>query len=248
MTSAAIPLRVLITGGSRGLGRALCSRFAADGARVAFTWASDASGAEETAVAARSAGATDVRSVRSDVLDSAATRSLVDSLEQEWGGLDVLVNNAGVTQNLPLPLISEDDWDRVMGINVKGAWLTSKVVLRGMVRRKAGVIINIGSLVGSRMLDAPVHYATSKAALEGLTRALAGQMARHRVRVVCVAPGLLEDGVGRALPPHRLDDHLRHCALGRVGTFAEVADLCALLASNGAGFVTGTTIVMDGGV
>jgi NAD(P)-dependent dehydrogenase (short-subunit alcohol dehydrogenase family) len=117
-----------------------------------------------------------------------------------------------------------------------------------MIRRKSGVIVNIGSLAGARMIEAPIHYTTSKAALIGMTEAMAKEVARHGIRVVCLAPGLLEDGLGRNLPDHRLADYLKHNALGRVGTFDEVAELCTLLASNRASYMTGETVVIDGGV
>ena len=133
-----------------------------------------------------------------------------------------------------------------MDINLKGTFLTSRAVIRGMMRRKSGVILNIGSLAGERMLDAPIHYATSKAAIRGFTMALARQVARHRVRVLCLAPGLLEGGVGEKLPPHRLRDYLHHCALGRRGDFDEVARFAAFLVSDQNTFMTGATVVMDG--
>jgi NAD(P)-dependent dehydrogenase (short-subunit alcohol dehydrogenase family) len=160
----------------------------------------------------------------------------------------VLVNNAGVSQNMPLALMEEEDWDRVMDVNVKGTFLTSRTVLRGMIRRKRGVVLNIGSLAGMRMIDAPVHYCASKAAIKGLTEALAKEVARYGIRVICLAPGLLEEGVGRNLPEHRLADYLKHCALGRVGTFDEIARLAAFLVSGVNGYMSGETVIADGGV
>jgi NAD(P)-dependent dehydrogenase (short-subunit alcohol dehydrogenase family) len=149
---------------------------------------------------------------------------------------------------MPLALMEEDDWDRVMDINVKGTFLTARAVLRGMIRRKRGVVLNIGSLAGMRMIDAPVHYCASKAAIKGLTEALAKEVARYGIRVICLAPGLLEDGVGRNLPEHRLADYLKHCALGRVGTFDEVARLAAFMVSGANGYMSGETVIADGGV
>jgi NAD(P)-dependent dehydrogenase (short-subunit alcohol dehydrogenase family) len=171
---------------------------------------------------------------------------MVKELEARWAGIDILINNAGVSQNLPLALMEEEDWDFVMDTNVKGAFLMSRAVLRGMFRRKNGVILNMGSLAGVRMIEAPVHYYTSKAAIKGFTEALAKEVARHRVRVLCLAPGLLEDGVGRNLPEHKREDYLRHCALGRVGTFAEVAEFAAFLVSDLNAYQSGATVVMDG--
>jgi NAD(P)-dependent dehydrogenase (short-subunit alcohol dehydrogenase family) len=233
----------LITGGSRGLGRALVEVFAREGARVAFTYARD-----ETGAAASAAAAPGSRPYRVSVLDVPGTEAMVEDVEREWGGIDVLVNNAGVSQNLPLALMEEEDWDHVMDVNVKGTFLTSRAALRGMIRRKRGVVLNVGSLVAVRMMEAPVHYCASKAAIKGLTEALAKEVARYGIRVLCLAPGLLEDGVGRNLPEHRLADYLKHCSLGRVGTLDEVARLAAFLASDANGYMSGETVVIDGGV
>ena len=144
--------------------------------------------------------------------------------------------------------MEEEDWDHVMDINAKGAFLTSRAVLPGMIRRRAGVILNIGSLAGSRMLAAPVHYCASKAAVQGLTQGMAKEVARYNIRVLCLAPGLLADGMGRNLPEHELADYLRHCSLGRLGTLEEVAEFAAFLVSDANSYMSGATIVMDGGI
>jgi NAD(P)-dependent dehydrogenase (short-subunit alcohol dehydrogenase family) len=239
--------RVLVTGGSRGLGRAIVLACARHGARVAFSYARNEEAAERTRADAAELGA-DVRAFKADAADNAQTEAMVRAVEAAWDGLDVLVNNAAITQNLPLALLEEEDFDRVIRVNVKGPYLTSRAALRGMIRRKSGVIVNIGSLAGARMIEAPIHYTTSKAALIGMTEAMAKEVARHGIRVVCLAPGLLEDGLGRNLPDHRLTDYLKHNALGRVGTFAEVAEVCVLLASDRSSYVSGETLVMDGGI
>ena len=239
--------RALVTGGGRGLGRAIGLAFASEGARVAFTYTRDEESARATAEAIRAAGG-EGRSHKVSVLDVPATETMVKELEAAWGGIDVLVNNAGISQNLPVALLEEEDWDKVMDINVKGTFLTSKAALRGMIRRKSGVILNIGSLAGTRMLEAPIHYCASKAAVKGMTEALAKEVARYQIRVLCLAPGLLEDGVGRNLPDYRLADYLKHCALGRVGTFEEVARFAAFLVSDANSYMTGETVIMDGGL
>ncbi len=236
---------VLVTGASRGLGRTLARVFAEEGARVAFSYTRDEEGARATLAAIQAAGR-EGRAFLASVLDTQATEAMVRELETAWGGIDVLVNNAGVTQNLPLALMEEEDWDRVMDVNVKGTFLTSRAVARGMIGRRAGVILNIGSLVGGRMMEAPIHYTASKAAVAGFTAALAKELARHRIRVLCLAPGLLEDGVGRSLPEHKLADYLEHCALERVGTFEEVARFAAFLVSDTNSYMSGETVVIDG--
>lgn len=239
--------RALVTGGSRGLGRAIGVAFARHGARVAFTYNQNEEAADAARAAMRDHGG-QVLSFRASVLDAQRTSAVVREVEQAWDGIDVLVNNAGISQNLPLALLEEEDFDRVMDVNVKGTYLTSRAVLRGMIRRKSGVVLNIGSLAGERMIEAPIHYCASKAAVRAMSEALAKEVARHRVRVLCLAPGLLEDGVGKNLPEHRLTDYLRHCALGRVGTFDEVAELAAFMVSDRNAYMNGETILMDGGV
>ena len=234
----------LITGGSRGLGRAIVETFAAEGARVAFSYVRDEAGAQTTIAAAGGAA----KAFRVSVLDVAGTSAMIDEIEREWGAIDILVNNAGVSQNLPLALMEEEDWDRVMDINVKGTFLTSRAVLRGMIRRKRGVVLNIGSLVSVRMMDAPVHYCASKAAIKGLSEALAKEVARYGIRVLCLAPGLLEDGVSRNLPDYRLADYLKHCSLGRLGRLEEVARSAAFLVSDANSYMSGETVVIDGGL
>ena len=239
--------RALVTGGSRGLGRALCAVFAENGADVAFNYSSDQEGADGTL---KDILAHERRALafRASVLDDAALNRMVKEIEEQWGGIDILVNNAGVSQPLPLPLMEEPDWDLVMDVNAKGPFLVSRAVLRGMIRRRAGTILNIGSLAGLRLIEAPVHYAASKAAIKGFTQALAKEVARYNIRVNCLAPGLLEEGVGQSLPEHRLQEYLKHVSLRRVGTLEEVAKFAAFLVSGRNSYMNGETILMDGGL
>lgn len=239
--------RALITGGSRGLGRRMVLSFVEAGAKVAFSYAKNDEAAAEVKASAEALGS-DVLAYKVDVLDRKANDAMVKDIEKAWGGLDVLVNNAGVSQNLPLALIEEEDFDRVMDVNVKGVFLMSKIALKGMIRRKSGVILNIGSLAGVRMLEAPLHYCASKAAIVGLTRAMAKEVARHGIRVLSLAPGLLDEGMGQNLPDHRLADYLKHCALGRLGTLEEAARLAAFLVSDKNTYMSGETVVLDGGL
>lgn len=236
--------RVLITGGSRGLGRALCQTFASEGAKVAFNYSSDGEGAATTLEGLGGEG----RAFQASVLDSSALAAMVKELESDWKGLDILVNNAGISQPLPLALMEEEDWDHLMDINVKGYFLTARAAVRGMIRRKSGCVLNIGSLAGCRLIEAPIHYSASKAAIKGFTEALAKEVARYNIRVNCLAPGLLEDGVGRNLPEHRLKEYVKHVALHRVGTLDEAARLAAFLASDRNSYMTGHTVVLDGGL
>lgn len=238
----------LVTGGSRGLGRALCQVLAREGADVAFCY-SRADADAESLLAELLAQGVRAWSFRASVLDKQALEQMVRTLEQEsTSGIDILINNAGVGQVVPLALMEEADWDRVLDINVKGAFLATQAVLRGMVRRKRGRILNIGSLAGIKMMQAPVHYSTAKAALRGFTESLAKELGRYGVLVNCLAPGVLEEGVSGNLPEPKLQEYLRHCALGRVGTFAEVAEFAAFLVSTRNTYMSGATVLLDGAV
>jgi len=237
----------LVTGGSRGLGRAICLALAREGAKVAFNYARRDDEAEATLAAIRELGGVG-QAHRVSVLDKAGLATMVSEIQTQLGAIDVLVNNAGVGQVVPLALMEEEDWDRMMAVNVKGAFLTSQAVLRGMVRQKRGRILNISSLAGVKMMQAPVHYSAAKAALKGFTEALAKEVGRYGILVNCLAPGVLDEGVAENLPRERKQDYLRHCALGRTGTFAEVADMAAFLVSDRNSYMNGATVVLDGAV
>jgi len=237
----------LVTGGSRGLGRAICLTLAREGADVAFCYSR--ADAEAQAVLAEIL-ALGVRGVayKTSVLDKKGLQAMARQLEKEAGHIDILVNNAGVGQVVPLALMEEEDWDRMMGTNVKGAFLTTQAVMRGMIRRRSGRILNISSLAGVKMMEAPVHYSAAKAALKGFTEALAKEIGRYGITVNCLAPGILEEGVSVNLPENRLQEYLRNCALGRKGTCAEVAEVVAFLVSARNSYMSGATIVLDGAV
>lgn len=237
----------LVTGGSRGLGAAIARVFAREGAFVAFNYSRSVEDAARTLETVQAVGRG--RAFQVSVLDRAGLRQLCLEVESEAGApIDILVNNAGVGQVVPLALMEEDDWDRMMDTHVKGAFLATQAVLRGMVRIRRGHVLNIGSLAGVKMLQAPVHYATAKAALKGFTEALAKEVARYGVRVNCLAPGLLEEGVADNLPAHRREEFLRHCSLGRLGKPEEIAEFAAFMVSDRNTYMNGATVVVDGAV
>jgi NAD(P)-dependent dehydrogenase (short-subunit alcohol dehydrogenase family) len=238
---------ILVTGGSRGLGRSLCLTFAGQGASVAFNFSSDDEGATGTVQQARACGS-EIKAFKNSVLDRKTITEMIASLEKSWGAIDILVNNAGISQVLPMALLEEEDWDGVMDINVKGTYIVTRQVLRGMIRRKSGRILNIGSLAGMRLIESPVHYAASKAAIKGFTEALAKEVGRYGIMVNSLAPGILEGGVGSNLPSYRLENYLTHCALGRVGTFDEISRTAAFMVSDENTYMNGVTLVMDGGL
>jgi NAD(P)-dependent dehydrogenase (short-subunit alcohol dehydrogenase family) len=237
----------LVTGGSKGLGRAICTTLAREGAHVAFNWQKSEAEAKETLAAIEAHGVRGF-SFRVSVLDKQGLAGAVKTVEEAVGTIDVLVNNAGVVDVVPVALMEEEDWDRVMDTNVKGAFLATQAVLRGMVKQKRGRILNIGSLAGVKMMHAPVHYSTAKAALKGFTESLAKEIGRYGITVNNLAPGVLETGVSVHLPKGRLEEYLRHCALGRMGTLDEVAEVAAFLVSERSSYINGATIVVDGAV
>jgi len=237
---------IFVTGGARGLGRAMCLQFAAAGATVAFSYLQDEQGAQQTLQDIQSYGTTGL-AYKASVLDSNAMLEAVRDIEAACDGIDILINNAGISQPLPFALVEEEDWDKVLQTNCKGQYLAARAVVPGMIRRKQGVILNIGSLAGLRIIEAPVHYSTSKAAIKGFTEALCKELSRYQIRVNCLAPGLLDDGVGLNLPAHRLKDYLDNTALRRIGNMQEVAKFACFMVSDRNSYMNGETIIISGG-
>jgi 3-oxoacyl-[acyl-carrier protein] reductase len=239
--------RCVVTGGSRGLGRALCEAFASAGARVAFTYSTDDADAAAAKASLVERGC-DALIFKGSVADSVHVKEVVATIVAAWGGIDVLVNNAGTTQILPIALLEEADWDQVMDVNAKGAYLMSRAVLRSMIRARSGHILNIGSFASERVIEAPVHYAAAKAALRGMTEALAREVGRYNIKVNLLAPGLLDCGLAQMLPKHRIQEYLAQSALGRLGTAAEIAQLATFLVSDDNSFMAAAKLVADGGL
>lgn len=237
----------VITGGSGAVGAALVKCFLAHGAAVAFTYhqAKDKALAMEEKLKTEGAR---VKAYAVNLAHSADVDGLAGQVENDLGAVDILINNAGLTQVMPFALIEEEDWDMVMNVNVKGMFLVTKAFVRTMIRRKSGVIINLSSLAGTRVLEVPVHYATAKSAVLGFTYSLAQELSRYRVRVNAIVPGLLENGVSVNVPDKQREDYLSHCTMGRAGKPDEVAELAAFLASDRAAYINAQAIHIDGGI
>ncbi len=236
-----------VTGGSGAVGSAIVRTFAREGCRVAFSYHRGAERAE-TLVGELAGGGASVKAYELDVLDAKAGVELAKAIERDLGPIDVLVNNAGLTQVMPFALIEEEDWDRMMDVNVKGMFLVTKAFARGMVRRKRGVVINMGSLAGMRVLEVPVHYATAKSAVVGFTLALARELARYSIRVNAVVPGMLTEGVASNVPDKQREEYCHYCTQSRPGEPAEVAELVAFLASDRSSYINAQAICVDGGI
>lgn len=238
--------RVLVTGGSSGIGRAICVVAAREGARVAFTWNGNEAGAADTqALVLRHGGP--CLALRGDLRDRDAASRLVAAVESAWGAVDALVNNAGVSEAVPFVLLDDDDIADVMELNVGAAFRTCRAVLRGMIRQKYGRIVNISSIAGSRTVPGPVHYAASKGAIEGLTRSLAHEVGRYGILVTAVAAGIFDGGLRSTIPEHHQRRYVDASALSRIGEPQECGELVAWLMSSRNTYLTGTVIFLDGG-
>jgi NAD(P)-dependent dehydrogenase (short-subunit alcohol dehydrogenase family) len=235
--------RVLVTGGTGHVGAEICRACRRYGAEVLFTYHRSEDAAQK--LQAEIPGS---RAVSIDLRDVNDIREKIDRLVEETGAIDVLVNNAAISQIMPLPLVEEEDVDLIMDINIKGTLFVTKQVLKGMIRNKHGAIVNIGSIAGTRMLDVPITYAMTKAAITGFTFALAAEMKRFDIRVNAVVPGLLDGGVGKGVPEPLRKDFISHCALGRAGTAQEIAEAVCFLASDRASYINGQNIGVDGGI
>src|SRR5512146_922418 len=200
---------VLVTGGSGALGAVIVRRFRSEGRKVAFTYHRNHESADKLS------SETGAIMLRADVTNRAEVQEAVARAEELLDSIDVLVNNAGSTQVMPFALIEETDWDEMMSSNLKSMFLMTHAAVRGMIVRKRGVIINIGSLAGHRLLDVPVHYATAKAGVSGFTISLAKEMARYGIRVNAIVPGLLDGGVGRMVPEKQAAEYMKYCAAAR---------------------------------
>lgn len=237
----------LVTGGSGSIGAEICRAFTRHGASVAFTWHSREDRARELAAELEGQGRRCVHG-RVEATDRLAIEAFVTRTEKELGPIDVLVNNLGAIQVMPFALIEEDDWDRLIGINLKSMFLFAKAAARGMIRRRSGAIVNIGSIAGSRVVEAPVHYATAKAGVTGFTVSLAKELSPYGIRVNALALGLLEGGIGNSASEGLLREHRQFCTLGRTGSPTEVAEVVAFLASSRGGYINAQTVVVDGGL
>jgi 3-oxoacyl-[acyl-carrier protein] reductase len=235
----------LVTGASRGIGRAIAERLAARGAKVACV-ATDAARCKD--VAARCAELSDgARAYGVDVADLAAVTELVVEVQKELGGLDVLVNNAGVTRDQLLLRMSEEDFDRVIAVNLKGAWNFSKACARPLMKVR-GRIVNISSVVGLTGNAGQSNYAASKAGLIGLTRSLAKELAGRGVCVNAVAPGFIATDMTAGIDAAAAAELASRIPLGRIGEADEIARAVDFLVGPGAAYITGQTLVVDGGL
>ncbi len=238
----------LVTGGSRGIGRAIAATLAAGKATVVVNYAgNDAAAAEAQALCER-AGAARVVLRKFDIADPAACQEAVERIVGELGGLHVLVNNAGIAIDQLVMRLKDEDWRRQLDVNLTGAFHLIRAAARPMMKQRGGAIVNLTSVVGEMGNAGQAAYAATKAGLIGLTKAVARELASRNVRVNAVAPGFIETDMTAGLPEAARGKMLESIALGRLGTAQEVADCVAWLASDRASYVTGEVVRVNGGM
>lgn len=237
----------LVTGGARGIGAAIALKLAADGAAVAVNYAGSAAAAQDVVDRITEAGGRAV-AIQADVSDPGAATGLVEITLAELGGVHVVVNNAGITRDGLLVRMSDADWSAVIDTNLTGVFNVTRAASKHLMKQRSGSIVNIASVIGLIGNAGQVNYAAAKAGIIGLTKAVARELAPRGVRANAIAPGFIETDMTAALPDAVRAASLGQIALGRFGAAADVANAVSFLASDDAGYITGQTIAVDGGM
>jgi 3-oxoacyl-[acyl-carrier protein] reductase len=237
----------LITGASRGIGKAIAEKFAQHGANVAFTYASSEEKANAL-VKELEANGIKARAYKSDAADYEAAHQLIESVVAEFGTVDILINNAGVTRDGLLMRMSEEQWDDVMRINLKSVFNLTKAAMKTMLKARSGSIINMSSVVGVKGNAGQANYAASKAGILGFTKSVALEIGSRNVRCNAIAPGFIETEMTGALDEAVVQQWREAIPLKRGGTPEDVANLCIFLGSDMSAYITGQTINVDGGM
>lgn len=238
---------VLITGASRGIGRAIALYFAKNGAKVAVNYSGSEAKANEVVEEIKANGGT-AFAIKADISSSEDVTNMVKSVIDEFGSLDVLVNNAGITRDNLLMRMKEEDWDAVINTNLKGVFLTTKAVTRQMMKQRNGRIINIASIVGVSGNAGQANYVAAKAGVIGLTKTTAKELSSRGITVNAIAPGFIETDMTGKLEEGIKEDMLRNIPLARFGQPDDIAAAAAFLASDSSSYITGQTLHVDGGM
>ncbi|QQR86768.1 MAG: 3-oxoacyl-[acyl-carrier-protein] reductase [Flavobacteriales bacterium] len=239
----------LVTGGSRGIGKGIVERFLEEGADVAFTFVSSPAKAEACANELRTKYAgRGVVAIQSNAADATAAQAAVDQVVNDWGRLDVLVNNAGITKDQLIMRMTEADWDAVMDTNLKSVFNMTKAVMRTMLKQRSGSIINMSSVVGVQGNAGQSNYAASKAGIIGFTKSVAQELGSRNIRSNAIAPGFITTEMTGALDPKVVEGWAKEIPVGRPGTVQDVANACLFFASDLSAYVTGQTLNVCGGL
>lgn len=238
---------VLVTGGTRGIGRAIVERFASEGANVAFTYRSSSSEADALVAELAAAGHT-AKAFQADAADFSAAETAVNDVIAEWGSIDVIVNNAGVTRDNLMLRMSEEDFDAVVGTNLKSVFNYSKAAYRQMMRQRGGRIVNLSSVVGVMGNPGQTNYAASKAGIIGFSKSLAKELGARGVTVNVVAPGYVETDMTSTISDAAREAMLGAVPAGRPASPADIAAAVLFLASDEASYITGHVLHVDGGL
>lgn len=237
----------VVTGGSRGIGRAVCIALATKGMNVVVNYAGNAQAAQETVAACQALGV-EALAVRGDVSSKADCDNLIQTAHSTFGRIDVLVNNAGITRDGLIMRMSEEDFDAVIDTNLKGAFYTMKAVSKIMMKQRYGRIVNMSSIVGLRGNAGQMNYAASKAGVIGMTKSMAKELATRGVTANAVAPGFIATDMTDALTPDQKEAMAKSIPAARLGTPQDVANAVAFLADEAAAYITGQVISVDGGL
>ena len=237
----------LVTGGSRGIGAVIATRLAQAGAKVGVNYMSSEAAASSVVDSITGSGG-EALLLGGDVTEEEATKSIIKQITDHWGRIDILVNNAGINRDRLLVRMSQDDWDQVLGVDLRGAFLCTRHVMPHLIKQRSGRIVNISSVVGISGNPGQANYAAAKAGLIGFTKSVAREVASRNVTVNALAPGYVTTGMVEQLPEETRQRILSRIPMARFGAAEDVAEAVVFLCSGGAGYITGQVLTIDGGL